>query len=385
MLRKIRNILALAVDFLRGNTHTPPHNDGGAPALISRDDSHVFKGVAILLMIAHHAFGCGIARIPIESPLQQIVVEHAWLAKICAFGNVCVSIFLFVTGLGVALSAQKPLAETMKKSLFRFWKMYLPCVLIGGLLLMFFSVDYPNGKIHSAGLKEIALALLGRGGKVCGEWWYASLFLTALIVYFPICRAAFAKFGGGGARNALLCAGMLAVWIGAALLVGGKLPYWSWAPAFVLGYLAGTLNFSSEAPIEFLRRFREKNYVLRAAVVALVCALSVVCILLVARCPRVVILPAVLFAAWALAPAETPGGKILVFLGKYSGWMWLNHSFFLYYYFRHELFSLGDGSALVSVPAVFFATTALSLGAAIAMKFLFDSVERIFRAAFVKA
>ncbi len=366
--------------MLCGNVITPPPFGDSAPALISRGDSHVFKGVAILLMIAHHAFGCGLERIPIDSVARQAVIEYAWFAKLCNLGNVCVPIFLFVTGLGLALSAKKPFTGTAKKSLFRFWKMYLPCVLIGGAALAFFPVEYPDGVEYSVGVKQIALAFLGRGGKVCGEWWYASLFLTAIIVYFPICRIAFAKFGGG-VRNAVFCAGTLLLWLVVAWTVGGTLPYVHAAPAFVLGYLAGTLNFSSEAPIEFLRKFREKNFALRAAVaIAFLATSAAIAIFIPAPgLRRIATLPAILFATWALVPAGTLVGKVLAFFGKYSGWMWLNHSFFLYYYLRRELYSLGGDSALGSVCAVFFATTALSLIAAIATDFLFVRVERLFQ------
>ena len=367
--------------MLCGNVITPPPFGDSAPALISRGDSHVFKGVAILLMIEFHAFYVTVLeRIPLGSTVRQVLIDHTLFAKLCNLGNVCVPIFLFVTGLGLALSAKIPFAGTAKKSLFRFWKMYLPCVLIGGAALAFFPVEYPNGVEHSVGVKQIALAFMGRGGTVCGEWWYASLFLTAIIVYFPICRIAFAKFGGG-VRNAVFCAGTLLLWLVAAWTVGGTLPYVHAAPAFVLGYLAGTLNFSSEAPIEFLRKFREKNFALRAAVaIAFLVASAAIAIFIPAPgLRRIATMPAILFATWALVPAGTLVGKVLAFFGKYSGWMWLNHSFFLYYYLRHELYSLGGDSALGSVCAVFFATTALSLIAAIATDFLFARVERLFQ------
>ena len=329
-------------------------------------------------MIEFHAFY--VNRIPLGSTVRQVLIDHTLFAKLCNLGNVCVPIFLFVTGLGLALSAKKPFTGTAKKSLFRFWKMYLPCVLIGGAALAFFPVEYPDGVEYSVGVKQIALAFFGRGGKVCEEWWYASLFLTAIIVYFPICRIAFAKFGGG-VRNAVFCAGTLLLWLVAAWAVGGKLPYYWWAPAFVLGYLAGTLNFSSEAPIEFLRKFREKNFALRAAVaIAFLAASAAIAIFIpVHGLRRIATMPAILFATWALVPAGTLVGKVLAFFGKYSGWMWLNHSFFLYYYLRHELYSLGGDSALGSVCAVFFATTALSLIAAIATDFIFSRVERLFQ------
>lgn len=44
--------------------------------------------------------------------------------------------------------------------------------------------------------------------------------------------------------------------------------------------------------------------------------------------------------------------------------MWLNHSFFLYYYLRHELYSIP------SAIDVFLATTALSLVAAMIMHWI---------------
>lgn len=61
-------------------------------------------------------------------------------------------------------------------------------------------------------------------------------------------------------------------------------------------------------------------------------------------------------------PSQSAPARILGFLGKYSGLMWLNHSFILHYYLRQELYRIP------SVLGVFLATTLLSLLVAMVMR-----------------
>lgn len=327
------------------------------PALISRDDSQILKGFAILIMIAHHAFGF-LSWVPANAAFYEILKENAWLSKIFLHGYVCVPIFLFITGVGLASNAQKEFFPCLKKSLFNFEKIYLPSVVIGSLLLMFFPVEYPDGITHFATLKTSLLALLGYGRKVCGVWWYASAFLLAIFLMFPLFRFLFSQIEKTFWKTAFLSLAICAFF----RIFGIK--YCELVPAFALGYFTGTLNFSLEKPFALFRKFREMNYFLRNTIAILV-FLAFTSIDFIRPTSRgIAILPGAILLFISLVPAGTFTAKILQFFGKYSGLMWLNHTFFLNYYLRHELYSIP------SVIGVFVATTALSLVAAMIMHWI---------------
>lgn len=352
--------------FPRERRFAPPpiRPRADVPALITCGDSRVFKGVAILLMIFHHGFGFT-ERIPAGAPCIDFLTTHPFVRFLGLGGKICVPIFLFITGLGLASAAEKPFAGTLKKSLSRYYGVYLPSLIVGGLLLMFFPVEYPDGIVRSATWKMLRNALVGRAGPLCDEWWYASLFLTAVLLFAPLCRFVFPRCGNGvsGAVRALI---LLVAWRVGMRMVGGAFPYSHFMPAFVLGWFFGAINLSEERVVASARRFRERAFPLRA-----MCAGTafLACIVVWATNHQPTALCCVLlFAVWAVVRERSACGKVLAFLGKYSALMWLNHSFFLYFYLRQELYSLG------SVPAVFLAATALSLAAAIVMQAGLDAL-----------
>lgn len=337
-------------------------------------------------MIALHAFAWGNrAKLPLNSPIQQVLENNSWLSKLCGAGGSCVAIFLFITGLGMMLS-KKSVAGTMLNSLTRFWKMYLPSVLLGGILLMFFPAEYPDNVIRTVGIREMILGFCGYGNAICGEWWYAKLFLISVIFLFPAARFVFGRCrdSGIGALTAFIIMQLIwAAWVAFARLgLGEKDLMTVWAYAFACGCLAARLNFSTSKPVVLLRNFRRKSFSVRAgtAAVILIPALTVSVMLygrtFIYGAYKSVDCAAILFAVWALISEKTHIGKALAFLGKYSGWMWLNHSFFLYYYLRDELF------ALESVPVIFVAAVGLSLAAAMIESFVFGKFWNVLSAGF---
>lgn len=308
------------------------------------------------MMIFHHAFGF-LDRIPESSPLYAFVEENNWLQQIAFRGNVCVPVFLFVTGVGLASAAQKDFFRSLAKSFVNFEKIYLPSVVIGSALLFFFPVEYPNGVIHSVTLKNFALAVLGRGGRVCGEWWYATIFLFSIFVFFPIFRFLFSRIEKTFLKTLLLSAAIC------AFFAMTEPRHWTLVPAFTFGYFVGTLNFSTEKPLSFVRRFQKSNYFLRNAVAILIFLIFAAIDFKILKHPHSVILPpAIVLLSTCLVPSQSAPARILGFLGKYSGLMWLNHSFILHYYLRQELYRIP------SVLGVFLATTLLSLLVAIVMR-----------------
>lgn len=308
------------------------------------------------MMIFHHAFGF-LYRIPESSPLYGFVEENNWLQQIALHGKVCVPAFLFVTGVGLASAAQKDFFRSLAKSFVNFEKIYLPSVVIGSALLFFFPVEYPDGAICSATLKNFAMAVLGRGERVCGEWWYARIFLFSIFVFFPIFRFLFSRIEKTFLKTLLLSAAICAFFATTRHWTG------TLVPAFTFGYFVGTLNFSTKKPLCFVRRFQKSNHFLCNAVAILIFLIfAAIDFKIPNLANHVILLPAIVLLSTCLGSAQSAPARIFRFLGKYSGLMWLNHSFILYYYLRQELYQIP------SVLGVFLAATLLSLLVAIVMR-----------------
>lgn len=170
------------------------------------NDSTALKGIAIILMLLHHCFRLQ-SRMDkydvITWPFEvETVVDFAGMFKIC------VSIFAFITGYGLYLSAKKKctgLKETelwtvnrLVKTLSGFWFVY---ILVFVVTLI--CADYPQGIYcddgYTRGMVWAALDFLGLANllgtpTLVGTWWYMSAAII-FIIAVPVMIKWIDKFG----------------------------------------------------------------------------------------------------------------------------------------------------------------------------------------------
>lgn len=74
--------------------------------LISKRDTQILKGIGIMLMLIHHLFSS-----PASIELyDDIAINGVGLVnQIGVFSKLCVSIFVFISGYGLAISAPPPI------------------------------------------------------------------------------------------------------------------------------------------------------------------------------------------------------------------------------------------------------------------------------------
>ncbi len=140
----------------------------------SKNDSLKVKGFAILSMIFYHLFAFP-ERIP-----ESVITP--WMGTgITKSFQICVPIFLFIAGYGLQFNAMKKEISIsngynrLKKLYINYWWSILPFIIIG------FSIHY-----YSFNLKELILNILGLNSTYNYEWWFYSLYVDLLIIFYLI-------------------------------------------------------------------------------------------------------------------------------------------------------------------------------------------------------
>lgn len=156
--------------------------------MFTKEDTKKIKGIAILLMLAHHLWGFQ-ARMPLGFSFDQYFFVNGVSLTECVaiFGNVCVSIYMFLGGYGLYMnyhSGRFSLPENILKLYKNYWKVFFIFVPIG---FIFFSnqIDYCEETVLCSvfsqfNLNEFVSNLIGLGSSYNREWWFFRTYLCTL-------------------------------------------------------------------------------------------------------------------------------------------------------------------------------------------------------------
>lgn len=154
------------------------------------DDTAVFKGLAIILMLLHHAF---FFPDRIAKEFYQISYIHVGDMSLMSFisgnGKICVAMFFFLSGFGLIRSCKNGLGnriiKTLKKLYQSYWKVLFIFVPIG---FIFFSHQIPwceNEMIRNAwndkSIKTAISALFGFSEEYNHEWWFLRAYIITIL------------------------------------------------------------------------------------------------------------------------------------------------------------------------------------------------------------
>ena len=360
--------------------------------LISKGDSLIIKGVAVLLMLWHHLFGDP-TRWPENSKIvwtfpwewfkgsDPVAAGHSrtglmtfvnhpetiYFDVFTAFQcSMTVSLFMLVTGFGLGGTKEwRPhwLAWDVFKRARVFYRIYLPSMVLALLCIFLFPPAY-----HSVGgeVKDWSLSFcwhnvlypLNPGG-FNGEWWYARTFILSLLYVYPICALlnALGRWGQWGIAS-------LTVWI--LYLVFSKAPvpgfmeevaadgtmaYWG---IFGLGFLLRILQ--DEGKLEFMRKVVSVDHRFAWLKVMVIVVASCLLWWRIANPFIQATIPLAVGSVMLTKLVRLEG--VMMLLGKYSGLMWLNHSFLCYFFLKDQIYGLRYA------PLCMLALVVLSLGLA---------------------
>lgn len=172
----------------------------------TKDDTKLMKGFAILLMLAHHLWGFP-DRLVSELPMTSMTARGMEFAGyIGGYGKICVSLFMFLGGLGTYIWYEQKNPDwfgKIRKLYLSYWKVFFIFVPIGFLLKMIRGVP-PDYCVDTAvchvfdefHLSEFFANLIGLSCQYNREWWFFSSYLVVLAT-FPVVYKVIGKHSFG--------------------------------------------------------------------------------------------------------------------------------------------------------------------------------------------
>ncbi len=291
--------------------------------------TNAVKGVATLLLLLHHLFYCNPEY---GAGLHLAAIE----------GKVCVSLFVLLSGYGLAASYRPRSVWHWYRS--RFAKLYLNYWFIMLIFVPISWLAFGNtvytvfpGCGERAWLKLISqifgTQMYYGGGGFNPTWWFMSAILV-LYALFPLFhRVAEASCVNKWIRNLVLM-GIAAAWA-----ARGPSPcFQPYVPAFVVGVLAARERWFS-AFFSVGARWMTLLWVGVAAAASIYIILwpqySTLRYLLLSLIVCVLVCRLYVRSVWVLT-------KPLEYLGRYSMTIFLTHSFIYYIFFQNFFYSLGN-------------------------------------------
>ncbi len=315
-------------------THNPT-----VVSFLSKQDTLVLKGVAILLMLEHHLWGFP-ERIPVQLHSMVGLADSSFLSVIGDFGRICIAVFAFLGGYGKFKKyADKPvkLFDEIKNLYARYWQIFIIFVPIG---FAFFNSQSPychEKAVYACfsvfSLKELLLNFFGLLSTYNREWWFLATYLICIIL-FPLIRIIVNKLSL--LMNVILVLlfeflflllDLSGLFINNRIyfnLIGLKSPFIAcfWFGCFFAKY-------------EFFSKFDLKIKTLKAK--PLLCILSILSIFVLRELINNLALEFLfvvvfVFCCKILLENRVVLNKPFAFLGKHSTNIWLVHTFFCYYF-----------------------------------------------------
>lgn len=292
--------------------------------MLSLRDTNILKGIALLLLLAHHLF---YVRNGLYSDVN--IYHHFYLAhQVGLYGKLCVAIFVFLSGYGLTVKTEKDGGIKNLKSFYlhRFRKLYLNYWYIW---LLFVPVSYfVFGRTFSAVYHDAIpfkllldfLGLLNCAGLYGynATWWFMSCIILLYLLYPLLYRLT---------RSNWPVAITLAVAITFLPIMNVVNPIRYYVITFVLG-IVYALNPKFTPPGKFGTIFIFLLFLVLSVCrifgnpILIDCALSLLLVHLYTQ----VKIPDIL-------------SKCLEFIGRHSMNIFLFHTFIYYYWFREIIYA----------------------------------------------
>ena len=307
---------------------------------ISKENAAFLQGIAVLFMVFHHLFAFpDRVHVPYTMVLDFSFFHFSTLLSY--FGSICMGMFAFVSGYGmvkvatIKLKNKKNLIlggyalvfQQMKKFYLRFWIVFFIFVSLGFILgvyqfdwLVFFK------------------SLVGINTTYNGEWWYVLEYIRFLLV-FPVLFwivsliNKLSKMWRYGIY--LIFTGLLVVVVFSP--VASKVL--NVLPAFIFGMIIYELEIFENLFI-LMKRIGVFRYII---------SLTGIMLIVLERFFSpfgnnldFIVVPFFCFFVLIIAKNRIVyrlANYPIVFIGKYSIYIWLTHTFFAYYYFQSFTYS----------------------------------------------
>lgn len=304
----------------------------------TKQHTQIAKGVAILLMLAHHLFAFP-TRIYVEQGYISMLSIRGYNIEylIGVVGKFCIAMYLFLSGYGIYMIIQKKGTFTLKDSFKRVKNMYINYWIV-------FMIFIPIGFIFfnkNFNIREFILNLLGVSSLYNGEWWFFRLYIE-LILVVPLLKIVVSDnlFKSLINITGLMMLGIVfriipnIKYITSSIIYGDITNLLYYQSSFCMGYICAKFDIYSEVIKQFIKYKIDNKFVY------ILLAISVVVIRYIIRNNEIIdfILAPIFIFAMVNILYNSVVHKLFITLGKHSTNMWLTHSFFCYEYLQWLVF-----------------------------------------------
>lgn len=338
---------------------------------ITKRDSKMLKGVAILSMLMLHLF-CRRENLP-YTPLLWIS-STPLIYYFGLFGDICVSIFCFISGYAHALQSSEEALRCRWKHLLRFMISFW-------LITVLFSIIgmCAGNTVIPGNVKEFLLNCLTIQNSYNGAWWYANTYIL-LVALQPLSRS-FAE----------RCPAWLVMLLTFGFYtVGYGIRFWGWGAcdSMVLSWLIthigllGTSYFPYMIGMLFCKKqvislLRQQTAAIGRRTMQIITLIIFVCMIvahgIVPSLFVAFITATVTIVLLCICPIPKWTTDVLCYFGEHSTNIWLVHMFFY-----GSLFGGLAFRAKYPIP-VFLFLLALSLAASYGIKRLCKPILKLVR------
>lgn len=351
----------------------------------SRDDTKVVKGVAVLLMILLHCFAFPDRIGKYSQIITTGIMIHGetLLYAISQFGIICLSIFTFLTGIGMYKQYSNKGEYSISKKIISFYKEYWKVFLIFipiGFLFFGRQGEFCDQKsvyeiFNNFSLEKLIKDFLGLESNYNREWWFIRTYFFSMIlgfIYIKLmakCKTFWAEF---------LVIVMISIFINRIVPNMGSVPITkgidgdfffknifrihNCAILTLMGIVVDKYNIISKI---YLLIFEKKNKLLKV-VISIILIFGMIYFRNYIGFTGVDLLIVPLFVVCIINIASACKWLYIVlrYVGEHSMTMWLVHSFYCYYFgiVQNVIYS-------TRVPAlIFFIVVVMSLITSILLK-----------------
>ncbi|WP_238458016.1 acyltransferase family protein [Alkalihalobacterium alkalinitrilicum] len=146
---------------------------------LSRSDSKMLKGVAILLMVLLHLF----TRKDVNGLYETypMINEVPLVYYIGLFGDACRPIYLFLTGYAFFIFINKNKGSVLNKNVSRIFKLLINYWIV---LFLFVSIGFIVGKGDSfpGSLSKFSLDFFVITNSYNGAWWFLQIYIIIVLL-----------------------------------------------------------------------------------------------------------------------------------------------------------------------------------------------------------
>ena len=283
---------------------------------LTKEQSVFAKGIAILVMFAHHLYAF--------PDRFDHIWGHPYLIQLGRDLGIVVGLFVFLNGIGLTATREKLIkpnwgGHKLISVYLGFWKIAIPFLAIG-FLFGYFEYD----------AVEVAANLTFWDSSYNHEWWYMKMYVEFLLLVFLLYRISTKWL----LSLVTIITGIFAIWMqyhyGIPFpekyrQIGGLLHYW---PTFVLALNVFLWNLFDKVDGLF-RRYVKSMYIRIGIYMSLA-------VLVHYYAPNELKFFQFFFYYMVICFIDTDNSiaQLLRFFGKHSMNMWLFHTFICYYYWQ---------------------------------------------------